>query len=333
MPKLSKITITDLQNIAASKGGKCLSTKYKNTTLKLQFECAAGHRWKAMPGAIRQGSWCAKCNFIKMAESRRGSIDTFHEIAEKHGGKCLSEEYKNISAKLKFECKNGHRFSKSAYAVKQGTWCQQCKKDLKANSPIININTFHEIAEKRGGKCLSTKYKNGAGKLEFECANGHRWIAVAYSVWKGSWCRKCYYHKMNTTPDNNIGVFQKIALQRGGKCLSTEFRSNNYKLQFECAEGHHWWATGVTIKKGTWCRKCFFISHKVKPYDVIETYHALAKARGGKCLSTEYIGANKKLEFECAKGHRWSAVAGGVKHGSWCMQCFREKNKVKRKGK
>ena len=52
---------------------------------------------------------------------------------------------------------------------------------------------MHEIAEKRGGKCLSTKYKDVKTKLLWECEYGHRWETTPANIRKGRWCPKCGY--------------------------------------------------------------------------------------------------------------------------------------------
>ena len=39
-----------LKDIAASRGGNCLSNEYVNQKTALAWYCAAGHRWKAAPG-------------------------------------------------------------------------------------------------------------------------------------------------------------------------------------------------------------------------------------------------------------------------------------------
>ena len=54
----------------------------------------------------------------------------------------------------------------------------------------------------------------------------------------------------------------------------------------------------------------------------IEEMHSLAESRGGKCLSTVYVGSQSKLEWECAHGHSWSATPSNIKnHGTWCRIC------------
>ena len=53
----------------------------------------------------------------------------------------------------------------------------------------------------------------------------------------------------------------------------------------------------------------------------IEDMCKLAKVRGGKCLSLEYIGSKAKLQWQCAKGHTWQATPSSVKTKTWCPDC------------
>ena len=48
----------------------------------------------------------------------------------------------------------------------------------------------------------------------------------------------------------------------------------------------------------------------------------IAKSRGGKCLSTNYVNAKTKLEWQCKEDHTWFAVPHHVKDGSWCPKCY-----------
>jgi len=57
------VFLRKFQEIATSKGGKCLSTEYINNYTKLTFECKNGHIWNASPTSIsNNGSWCGQCN-------------------------------------------------------------------------------------------------------------------------------------------------------------------------------------------------------------------------------------------------------------------------------
>ena len=48
----------------------------------------------------------------------------------------------------------------------------------------------------------------------------------------------------------------------------------------------------------------------------------LAKEKGGKCLSSEYINTQTKLKWQCSDGHIWFAKPRSIRNnGSWCPEC------------
>ena len=54
----------------------------------------------------------------------------------------------------------------------------------------------------------------------------------------------------------------------------------------------------------------------------IHMMRALAASKGGRCLSLQYEPHPAKLEWECAKGHRWRARPNDIRNnGSWCPRC------------
>ena len=58
-----KHTIKDIQELAAKRGGKCLSDKYIDNRTKLEFQCSKGHIWKAKPATIIINKWCRICGY------------------------------------------------------------------------------------------------------------------------------------------------------------------------------------------------------------------------------------------------------------------------------
>lgn len=54
-------TIRDMQELASSRGGQCLSTEYVDTKTKLKWKCAFGHEWEATPRLLKAGHWCPEC--------------------------------------------------------------------------------------------------------------------------------------------------------------------------------------------------------------------------------------------------------------------------------
>jgi hypothetical protein len=53
----------------------------------------------------------------------------------------------------------------------------------------------------------------------------------------------------------------------------------------------------------------------------IQDAQAMAKAKGGKCLSKSYHPG--KLLWECAHQHRWKTTANKIQQGQWCPYCSR----------
>jgi hypothetical protein len=53
----------------------------------------------------------------------------------------------------------------------------------------------------------------------------------------------------------------------------------------------------------------------------LERLAAIAKRRGGKCLSKAYKGHYVKLLWQCKRSHRWRAVPAVIKAGNWCPYC------------
>ena len=124
------------------------------------------------------------------------------QIAIERGGKCLSETYTNNRIKLRWECVEGHQWEATPHDVKRNHWCPECAGNTKGT-----LEEMHQIAEERGGKCLSDTYLNSRTKLLWECAEGHQWETAPDSIKGGTWCPKCAGKAKGT-----IEEMQQIAL-------------------------------------------------------------------------------------------------------------------------
>jgi hypothetical protein len=315
-----KLSLVHFAEIAENKGGKLLSTEYVNSKTKLLWECAKGHRWQIPPANIKQGSWCPKCSKVAVGLKRRTPIDFFKEYAINKGGVCLTNEYETQKTRLTFQCSQGHQWTTSGGTLKGNqTWCRYCARPWLADTPELKkqrLVKLQKIAEKRGGKLLSTEYINTNTKYKFECANGHVWATPLNVIRGGSWCKKCATKIVSDNQRDTLQTFIDIATAKGGKCLSTEYISSTNQLRFECSEGHQWWGRPGGMKKGTWCRKCYGTAKSD-----IEEMKSIAKARGGFCLSSEYTTDAVKLKWQCCEGHIWEATPNNIKHDKWCPTC------------
>jgi urease gamma subunit len=239
-----KKSIYDMQNLAKMRGGKCLSKEYVNNKTKLKWQCNEGHVWEAVPSSVAKRTWCPICGKKKSHESNKLTIEEMQLIAQNRKGKCLSKKYIDNRTKLEWQCKQGHIWEATPNHVKNGTWCPVC---IGKNQ---DIRDMHKLAERRGGKCLSSKYTNNRTKLTWQCGKGHTWEATPHNI-RNHWCPECGGSKKLTLKD-----IHKLAETRGGKCLSPVYKNARYKLKWQCSEGHIWEAVPDSIKQGSWCPEC-----------------------------------------------------------------------------
>jgi len=308
-----KLDIATMTALARKRGGRCISTLYVNSTVPLLWECASGHQWSAVPASIRKGTWCPDC-----AGVRPGTLEQMKEIAESRGGDCLSVRYGNTATKLKWRCSNGHEWSATPLQVKKGHWCPFC-----ARIAPLTLLLLQRIAVPKGGCCLSLAYVNSSHPVRWKCAVGHEWLARAHSIQAGNWCPVCAHNQRL-----RLEEMHQIAKERGGRCLSTSYKNASTPLLWVCRHGHQWKARAANVqgglrRKGSWCRECYNGRRRFHERLSITAMRELAIARGGRCLSPEYLGSKCKLTWKCEFGHRWQAAPSYIVQGTWCPGCAR----------
>jgi hypothetical protein len=185
-------TLEEMQALAAQHGGECLSSKYVRGRDLLRWRCHTGHRWSASGESIVAGHWCPRCAIERNSKAQHLGIEVCREMAHAHGGRCLSNEYKNGRTPLQWECKEGHQWWSKSENIRQGYWCVKCANERKSRSNTnLTIEDMRELAALRGGKCISAAYRNVYQALEWECALGHRWSSAPANIIAGCWCREC----------------------------------------------------------------------------------------------------------------------------------------------
>jgi hypothetical protein len=121
--------LAQLSEFARSKGGRFLSSEYKDNRSKLIWECQEGHVWESSASSVvSQGTWCPTC-----AGNLPKSLGDLRKVAEARGGKLLSQSFSNVDATYDFECSRGHHFSnRYTLVVSRGQWCPTCNKGSKS---------------------------------------------------------------------------------------------------------------------------------------------------------------------------------------------------------
>jgi len=226
--------LEECKKIAQERGGRCLSTYYTNNYVHLSWECSKGHQWTASPKRIKKGNWCPKCR------KKRISIADCKSLAEKHGGKCLSNTYINVTTDLLWECNKKHQFKANWIKAKNKYWCKTCNDLAK-----ITIEDMRNLAKKQGGQCLSLEYINKNLPLKWKCRNGHSWLEKPSKIEAGNWCPYCTPRKPLKEP-----TIQKLSP------ASLEVVSNEAKILWECKHGHLWADSDFDVQLIFQCPLC-----------------------------------------------------------------------------
>jgi hypothetical protein len=116
-----------------------------------------------------------------------------------------------------------------------------------------------------------------------------------------------------------IEDMRQRALERGGKCLSKEYRHRSVELKWRCKRGHVFNLRPRFLSRGAWCPECIPYDKKIASLALMQEW---ATRRGGKCLSKHYVDSETPVEWECRKGHRFKKTRDLVKQQKeWCRQC------------
>lgn len=240
-PLCKPLSIEEAQDIAHSRGGKCLSKQYINAHEPLKWECSKGHQWEAAIGHLKyEGTWCKECSLDVV----RLGIEALQAYAKKHKGKCLSTEYKNTDQTYTWQCERGHEFAAKGKILHTGSWCNECFRE-------DHYNIIKNIVQKQNGKLLSKNYVNNFTKMALQCnVCGHKWESIPSNIKKGRWCAPCRRGDALKTTD-----LRNLAIDKKGEWLSPENKGISANYLWACAKGHTWKAKFPDAKK-YWCQQC-----------------------------------------------------------------------------
>lgn len=295
-PACRRITIEDCQKLAQEKGGICVSTIFVNSSQKLTWQCKEGHQWDTWYTHIKSGQWCRQCRMYTIEDARQAAID--------NGGLCLSIEYISSSTIMQWQCDQGHTWGAAFQSIVAKHWCKKCFHIQRR----CTQKSIDELAESKGGKCLSF-YNKSSVQMLWKCDQGHTWEASYTTIKSGSWCPRCAFNRKMI----NRKTIDELAELKGGKCLS-EYKGAGLKMTWVCSQGHNFETSYNGVKSGVWCPTCTHIT----PME--ERINQILEKNGGICYS-RYVGVNYPMDWECKKGHKWTIGPADIFRGTWCPYC------------
>jgi len=136
--------------------------------------------------------------------------------------------------------------------------------------PKYTINDLKNFAINKNGECISDIYINNKLPIKWKCNKCNFIFSNSFKNVKylNNWCPSC-----SGKYNNNIEVARKIANNKGGICLSKDYKNNKTNLEWKCNICQHIWKARLDrIKSGTWCPKCRRSHGELKISEILDTY-------------------------------------------------------------
>jgi hypothetical protein len=161
---------------------------------KFWWQCSREHEWQASVSSRANGNGCPYC-YGRYPTKENNLASKYPELidewdSEKNKGLSPSDFTPHVNKKVWWCCKKGHSWQATIY--NRSTNKSGCPACAQESARKYSIEDIQALANKRGGKCLSTKYTNCKIKLKFCCKEGHIWEARADAIlYTNKWCPVC----------------------------------------------------------------------------------------------------------------------------------------------
>jgi len=247
--KKVKLTLEQLQEIAKKRGGKCLSDKYVNNTIKLLWECVNGHQWTARSFDVKnKKSWCPTCK-----------VHIKEQICRKIFEKMFNKKFPNTRPKW-LKGSKGYPLELDGY-----------NKALKLSWEYNGQQHYMSIH----GSDYKAQQKRDKLKVKICKKKGINLIVIPYTIKLANFqefiINKCKELDIIMPNDEIINIddleidyknrleeLRKIIEKKGGTLLSKSYIGANEKIKVQCKKGHIWNPKVSSIKNNHWCRKCLY---------------------------------------------------------------------------
>ena len=257
---------------------------------------------------------------------------------EKNNGMTPDNFSANAHTKVWWKCKNGHNWQADISSRNRKLGCPYCagqrtiagENDLETwcntNNPALLLEWDYE----KNGALPSEVSKTSNSKFWWKCSKGHEWQAIIANRVHGTRCPKCFTGNdvkrygvslAEWCKENN---YEHLLLEwdYSKNCTITPesvSKASHTKVWWKCKEGHEWEAQ---IKSRTYNHGCPYCSGTNKKTVVGKNdLVTWCKENDKQYILDEWdydnnvsspeqytFGSHKRINWKCAKGHKWNAV-------------------------
>ncbi|MDC1157670.1 hypothetical protein OAU07_06860, partial [Alphaproteobacteria bacterium] len=201
-------------------------------------------------------------------------------------------------------------------SLRKGHWCNQCM--TAGTTEVIVSNMLYWLTGKRFRKGRYDWLRNSNGNpMELDGYSKQLNLAFEYQGQQHYQFYKFFHGTkakfLQRQKDDKLKI--ELCLKRGVRLIEIPYTVAIDDLQDFLVAKVIQVAPEISLRSGTynWRRS------PVGKAKELEEIKSICESNGGICLSEQYINQSTKLDFQCAKGHRWSTVPSVIKlQGSWC---------------
>lgn len=249
--------------------------------------------------------------------------------------------------KVWWKCSEGHEWEASPNHRSRGRGCPVCsglrRKETLSKNLVAKRGSLEENDPKLASQWHPTKNGNIAPRdvtvnspkrVWWLCAKGHEWEAPINSRHSGSGCPVCSGYKIVVGVNDLATVRPDIAREwhptKNGDLSPSNFTAgNDKKIWWICEKGHEWQARINNRVHGNNCPICIGKKVLIGYNDLATIMPILASewhpTKNGDLTSHDVtVSSNKKVWWQCKRGHEWQSTISHRSNGRRCPQCFGE---------
>ena len=322
---------------------------------KVWWKCKEGHSWEEKPNNRTSGNkyGCPYCSNHRVLSGFNDLSTTHPNLAlewhpTKNGNLAPNQITYGSSKKVWWKCSNGHEWQAAIHSRHSGHGCPYCagRIAIKGQNDLLTINPIlakeWDWDKNTDVDPYAISWKSDI-KAWWRCSVcGHSWETAVKNRSNGSSCPKCakatrlqtfnkkLVHRQSSLAEKNPDLARQWLFSKNGKLTPHDVTSNSgKKVWWKCSQGHEWQATITDRNNGTKCPYCAGLYVVAEENDLQTVNPALASEwnfnRNIGLLPTHVsANSNKKVWWQCRKGHEWQAIISNRSKGSGCPICNSE---------
>lgn len=304
---------------------------------KVWWRCQKRHEWQTSVGHRSRGQGCPYCSGHKVDRDNCLATKKPSLACEWHFTKNGSLTPIDVSLgsgrKVWWQCKKGHEWKAFINNRSKGIGCPYCSNKaacedncLATKNPEL-AKEWHPI--KNGPLTPRDVLPSSNKKVWWRCKKGHEWITFVNNRSAGKSCPYCAGQKVcedNCLATQMPALAKEWHLNKNSKLTpSGVLPGSDQKVWWKCKKNHEWKAGVATRRRGNGCPYC--ANKKTNNDNCLAAINPeLAKewhpSKNGDLAPTSITpGSNRKVWWQCKRGHEWEAVVSSRNAGTRCPKC------------